>query len=235
VLVPDLRGFGWSDAPRGDYAKSTLAADVLALLDAEGISEVRILGHDWGAYVAFLLALEHPSRVERLVALDIAPPWPGRPRPRHLALPWVGAYQALLATPRLGAWSLTSNGQFIRSIIRAASGPRANWTDDELDIYADVQREPVRAGELGLLPHLSHARAAPVRDPRRSRQRAARAQPAGHGRRKPTRPSARSPTGSDAAGRNDSRGRALPARRGTPGGRGAGGAVPGRRRLVTCA
>ena len=145
VLVPDLRGFGWSDAPGGDYAKNTLVADVLALLDAEGISQVRIIGHDWGAYAAFLIALEHPSRVERLVALDIAPPWPGRPRPRHLALPLVGAYQAVLATPRLGAWSLTSNGQFVRSIIRAASGPRANWSDDELDIYADVLREPARA------------------------------------------------------------------------------------------
>jgi pimeloyl-ACP methyl ester carboxylesterase len=145
VLVPDLRGFGWSDAPSGDYAKSTLAADVLALLDAEGISQVRIIGHDWGGYIAFLIALEHPSRVERLVALDIAPPWPGPPRPRHLALPLVGAYQAVLATPRLGAWSLTSNGQFVRSIIRAASGRRANWSDDELNIYADVLREPARA------------------------------------------------------------------------------------------
>jgi pimeloyl-ACP methyl ester carboxylesterase len=145
VLVPDLRGFGWSDAPSGDYAKSSPAADVLALLDAEGISTVRIIGHDWGGYLALLLALGHPSRVERLVALDIAPPWPGRPRPLHLALPLVGAYQALLATPRLGAWSLTSNGQFVRSIIRAASGPGANWTDDELDIYADVPREPARA------------------------------------------------------------------------------------------
>lgn len=106
---------------------------------------MRIIGHDWGGYVALLIALEHPSRVERLVALDIALPWPGRPRPRHLALPLVGAYQALLATPRLSALSLTSNGQFVRSIIRAASGPRANWTDAELDIYADVLREPPRA------------------------------------------------------------------------------------------
>jgi pimeloyl-ACP methyl ester carboxylesterase len=121
VLVPDLRGFGWSDAPRGDYAKSTLAADVLALLDAEGLSQVRIIGHDWGAYAAFLIALEHPSRVERLVALDTAPPWPGRPRPRHLALPLVGAYQAVLATPRLGAWSLTATG----SSSARSSGPPA--------------------------------------------------------------------------------------------------------------
>ena len=75
VIAPDLRGWGWSDAPPGDYAKATFAADVRALLDAEGLDRVRIVGHDWGGYAAFLLALQHPERVERVVALDIAPPW----------------------------------------------------------------------------------------------------------------------------------------------------------------
>jgi pimeloyl-ACP methyl ester carboxylesterase len=79
----DLRGFGWSEAPPGDYAKATLAADVLALLDAEGIDRVRIIGHDWGAYAAFLLALDHTERIDRLLALDIVPPWSGVSVPRR--------------------------------------------------------------------------------------------------------------------------------------------------------
>src|SRR4051794_2455046 len=54
VIAPDLRGFGWSDAPPGDYAKATFAADVLALMDAEGLDRVRVIGHDWGGYTAFL-------------------------------------------------------------------------------------------------------------------------------------------------------------------------------------
>jgi pimeloyl-ACP methyl ester carboxylesterase len=37
VIVPDLRGHGWSEAPPGDYAKATFAEDLRALLDAEGI------------------------------------------------------------------------------------------------------------------------------------------------------------------------------------------------------
>jgi pimeloyl-ACP methyl ester carboxylesterase len=145
VVVPDLRGWGWSDAPAGDYAKSTFAADVLGLLDVERVGAVRLVGHDWGAYAAFLVALEHPARVSRLVALDIAPPWPGPPHPRQLALPVLAAYQVLLATPGLGRWTLTSGGRFVRAIIRAGSGPAARWTDDELDIYADVLRDPARA------------------------------------------------------------------------------------------
>jgi pimeloyl-ACP methyl ester carboxylesterase len=145
VLAPDLRGFGWSEAPPGEYAKATFAADILALLDHEGLDQVKIIGHDWGGYAAFLLALDHPERVERLFALDIPPPWRGHARARQLALPLLASYQALLATPRLGPAALTSSPRFVRALIRAASGPRATWTRGELDVYADVLREPARA------------------------------------------------------------------------------------------
>ena len=147
VLAPDLRGFGWSDAPQGNYAKSTFAADILGLLDAEGIDRVRLVGHDWGGYAAFLVALEHPDRVERLLALDIPPPWfPARfPGPRHLALPLLASYQLALATPLLGARLLTSGPWAVRAIIRGGSGPRACWPDNELDVYANVLSEPARA------------------------------------------------------------------------------------------
>lgn len=147
VLVPDLRGFGWSDAPPGDYAKATFAADLLALLDAEGLDDVQLIGHDWGAYACFLLALDHPHRVDRLVALDIAPPWSQRslPRPRHLALPLVASYQLLLATPVVGAAALQAGSGVVRTLIRAGSGPDATWADDTIDLYASVLREPARA------------------------------------------------------------------------------------------
>ena len=145
VLAPDLRGWGWSDAPRDAYAKTTFAADVLALIDAEGFDRVKLVGHDWGGYTAFLLALEHPERIERMVALDIPPPWLGCPRPRHLAAPLAGSYQALLAAPVLGPLTMTSANGFIRRFIRAGSGPAMRWDDSELDVYAEVLRDPARA------------------------------------------------------------------------------------------
>jgi pimeloyl-ACP methyl ester carboxylesterase len=147
VLVPDLRGFGSSDAPPGDYAKASFAADLLALLDAEGIGRALIAGHDWGGYAALLLALDYPERVERLVALDIAPPWSqrSRPHPGLAGLPLLASYQALLATPILGPAALRGGPQLVRTLIRAGSGPRASWTEGELDQYADVLREPARA------------------------------------------------------------------------------------------
>jgi pimeloyl-ACP methyl ester carboxylesterase len=145
VLAPDLRGFGWSDAPPGDYAKRTFVEDVVGLLDSEGIDRARVIGHDWGGYTALLLALEHPERLERLVALDIAPPWPGPFRLRHLAAPAFLSYQFLLATPGLGTGALTSGPGLVRTLIRRGSGPGAGWSDDELDVYANVLREPARA------------------------------------------------------------------------------------------
>ena len=83
-IVPDLRGLGWSDAPRDGYEKANLARDVVAILDELGLQKVRLMGHDWGAYVTSILCSEHPGRIERAIALDIPPPWDTRPDPRKL-------------------------------------------------------------------------------------------------------------------------------------------------------
>jgi len=144
VLAPDLRGWGWSQAPPGSYAKSEFAADVLALLDHEGLDRVRLLGHDWGGYAAFLLALDHPERVERLVALDITPPWPGPLSPRQLGLPIFLSYQLVLASP-LGVPVLTRTPSFVRRILQLGSGPDMHWPRADLDRYAEVLRDPARA------------------------------------------------------------------------------------------
>jgi pimeloyl-ACP methyl ester carboxylesterase len=45
LLMPDLRGFGWSDAPGSGYDPRTFAADTLALLDALELDRVRLVGH----------------------------------------------------------------------------------------------------------------------------------------------------------------------------------------------
>jgi pimeloyl-ACP methyl ester carboxylesterase len=88
VLALDLRGWGWSDAPRDDYAKDTFATDIVALMDAERLDRVSLLGHDWGGYTSFLLSLEHPERIARMIALDVTPPQSARREDRwRWALP----------------------------------------------------------------------------------------------------------------------------------------------------
>lgn len=76
TVAPDLRGFG--EAPKPDeveaYALPTVLEDVVGVLDAMDAQEVSLVGHDWGAAVAWLLSAFYPDRVERLVALSVGAP-----------------------------------------------------------------------------------------------------------------------------------------------------------------
>jgi len=101
VIAPDFRGFGWSEIPNDGYEKTRLAADVVALLDQLGVEEVTVAGHDWGGYVGFLLATEHPSRIRGLLAANVLPPWTPRDRSRTLDA-WRFLYQPVLGTPGVG-------------------------------------------------------------------------------------------------------------------------------------
>lgn len=73
VICPDLRGYGGSDKPPGDYSKRRLAADVVAVLRALGHDRFALAGHDRGALVAFRAALDHPEAVSHLAVLDVVP------------------------------------------------------------------------------------------------------------------------------------------------------------------
>jgi len=76
VWVPDQRGYNQSDKPAGvaAYAIDELAADVIALINATGRQKAVVVGHDWGAAVAWWVAATHPDRVERLVVLNVPHP-----------------------------------------------------------------------------------------------------------------------------------------------------------------
>jgi pimeloyl-ACP methyl ester carboxylesterase len=76
AIAPDLRGFGESEKPAevGAYRVGRSVADMVALLDGLGIERARVVGHDWGAAVAWALAAFVPDRVERLVAMSVGHP-----------------------------------------------------------------------------------------------------------------------------------------------------------------
>ena len=68
VIAPDLRGFGWSEATKDGYRKEDLADDVLALMTALGHERFRMIGHDWGGWIGFLMGMKAPERLRRFVA-----------------------------------------------------------------------------------------------------------------------------------------------------------------------
>ena len=143
VICPDLRGFGWSDAPPTGYEKENLAQDVLALLDAMGLRRVKLAGHDWGGWCGFLICMQQPSRIERFLALNIPPPW-GRPTPRALLSIWRFWYMWVTATP-LGRWALRERSAFLGRAIRNNSVHPERFADEDVAEYSRQFREPERA------------------------------------------------------------------------------------------
>jgi pimeloyl-ACP methyl ester carboxylesterase len=76
VVAPDLRGFGASDRPAAveDYAITRSVGDMLAVLDALGLERAHVVGHDWGAGLAWVLAAFAPDRIEQLAVLSVGHP-----------------------------------------------------------------------------------------------------------------------------------------------------------------
>lgn len=76
VIVPDQRGYNLSDKPRGlkNYDVYTLADDILGLIDALEYEKVNLVGHDWGAVVAWVLANKYPERLHKLSVMNVPHP-----------------------------------------------------------------------------------------------------------------------------------------------------------------
>lgn len=78
VVAPDLRGYGDTVAPSGGpkgegYSKREMAAELIALMKQLGFERFPVVGHDRGGRVAYRMALDHPTQVERLVVLNVVP------------------------------------------------------------------------------------------------------------------------------------------------------------------
>lgn len=169
VLVPDLRGFGRSDAPGPveAYAVCEHAADVLALLDGAGRTDAVLIGHDWGADVAWKTAWLHPERVRAVAGLSVpfVPRAPAPPVPimrRHLGEDF---YMVWFQEPGVAEAALS------RDVRRTLATPR-QWspawaadttedpptppfmTDAELAVYVEAYERTGFRGGLGLYRNL---------------------------------------------------------------------------------
>jgi haloacetate dehalogenase len=80
LVIPDLPGYGWSDAPQaepdhGPYTKRAMAAAMVDVMEKLGHARFALAGHDRGGRVAYRLALDNPGRLTKLSTLDIVPTW----------------------------------------------------------------------------------------------------------------------------------------------------------------
>jgi len=77
VIAPDQRGFARSSKPEGaeNYTPDKTVGDLLALADHFGKDRFVLVGHDWGGAIAWMAALQHPNRIERLIIVNAPHPF----------------------------------------------------------------------------------------------------------------------------------------------------------------
>ena len=142
VLVPDQRGYNRSDKPDGvgAYAIETLSGDIDALIESAGRESAHVVGHDWGAAVAWDLALRHPGSVDRLGILNV--PHPSvfeatlKSNPRQLRRSW---YMFFFQLPRIPEWTQRRGDfeLFVEGFETAAAG---TFTEADVEHYRDAWR-----------------------------------------------------------------------------------------------
>jgi pimeloyl-ACP methyl ester carboxylesterase len=146
VVAPDFRGLGWSEHPPDeDFRMETLADELVALCGSLGLERVAYVGHDWGAYVGWLLCLNRPEFVARAVLLSVPPPFPPeRIEPAAVVRLWRLWYQLPIASPLPAAAKLA----FFRQML--VVGRASDWEPGVLDEYLAPLSQPaqVRAGTL---------------------------------------------------------------------------------------
>ena len=148
VIAVDLRGFGWTDIAWQGFEKENMADDIANLLAVLEIDRVRYVGHDWGAWIGYLLALRRPELVERLVGLSTPPPF-FAPRARGASTLPRYRYMLKLASPL--AIKLMARPRWTARLIRSWSRRRANLDKDVQRIYGRDLRASTRARAAMLL------------------------------------------------------------------------------------
>jgi pimeloyl-ACP methyl ester carboxylesterase len=141
AVAPDMRGYGQTDRPEGidQYTLFHLVGDIVGLIDALGQASAVVVGHDWGAPVAWHTALLRPDRVRAVIGLSVPFRPRGSVRPTTLMPQTDDAvfYQLYFQTPGVAEAELERDVRLtLRSICYSASGeaPRGPHTAGSRDV-----------------------------------------------------------------------------------------------------
>ena len=136
VWAPNLRGYGNTDAPKGlkNYQLEVLMKDVEELIKASDASEVTLLSHDWGALIAWHLAMRKPALIDRLVICNVPHPflfWRAISRSfEQIRRSWYIFFFQLPWIPELVFGRIS-----IGRLIRGGAAKRKNYSDEVVELF----------------------------------------------------------------------------------------------------
>ncbi len=144
VVAPDMRGYNLSEKPPRveDYRIDKLVGDVIGLMDHFGAQQAAVVGHDWGAGVAWAVALKHPERVSKLAVLQVPllAAWRANLTLKQFLRSW---YMFLFQIPRFPEWLISR--QDFRAIERTFQekvAKKNSFTQAEIELYKEAARQP---------------------------------------------------------------------------------------------
>jgi pimeloyl-ACP methyl ester carboxylesterase len=143
--APDLRGYGASSRPTGveAYALENLEADVAALIEASGATEVLLIGHDWGALIAWHYAMFGRIAIARLIIMNVPHPTlaaKGMRTFRQMKKSW---YIFFFQLPKLPEWALARRRYAaIGRVFRGMAVDKSRFPDDVVKVYQDAAAQP---------------------------------------------------------------------------------------------
>ena len=143
VVAPDMRGYDLSDRPQSwrSYDAGLIAEDIAGLIHSFGEEQAYVVGHDWGAAIAYTLAMAHPEVVRRLAILNV--PHPARMAEgfrtlKQLRKSW---YMFFFQIPRLPEYMFSREDfSFAKRSLR--SDAKDAFTDEDLERYVEAWSQP---------------------------------------------------------------------------------------------
>jgi epoxide hydrolase 4 len=145
VWAVNQRGYGASSRPaeKNAYSLKALTEDVAALIAASGAKSVALVGHDWGGFVAWVVAIRRLAPLDRLVIINIPHPLCFRRALRGFKQKLKSSYSAFFQIPVVPDFLLSvGRGFFTGLLIRVAAGRAGAVSPEAMDIYRDNAASP---------------------------------------------------------------------------------------------
>lgn len=147
VVAVDMRGYNLSDKPKdvSAYSMDKLAKDVVDLIKTLGEEQAIVIGHDWGAGVAWAVAILYPERVKKLGIINVPHPYEMQKALKggNISQLLKSYYIFFFQLPGIPEWFIARDlHKFFSGIFKSMSPYKKGLSEEEISKYAEAYAQP---------------------------------------------------------------------------------------------